>query len=38
MVDCCLAFHFLDLAKIGLNMAMATMARAILSQISNGFG
>jgi hypothetical protein len=37
MVDCCLAFHFHDLAKIGHIMAMVTMGRAISSQISYGF-
>jgi hypothetical protein len=38
MVDCCLAFCFQDLAKIGQIMAMVTMGRAISSRISNGFG
>jgi hypothetical protein len=34
-VDCCLAFHFHDLAKIGHIM---TMAMGIFSPISSGFG
>jgi hypothetical protein len=38
MLDCGLAFHFHDLAKIGHIMAMATMVRVISSQISSRFG
>jgi hypothetical protein len=37
-VDFCLAFRFYDLAKIGHIMAMATMVKAISSQIFDGFG
>ncbi len=37
-MDFCLAFRVYDLAKIGHIMAMATMVKAILSRILDGFG